>query len=97
MNSSPVPSSRTYPLATGRLGGDAPLDDRLGPVAALTLTPPLVAPQPPPGPSAVTELYRHADEAPVLGPGAVVVLDVGLVEQLVQHEPGVRRPLADRQ
>ncbi len=41
------------------------------------------------------QLDRHADERAVLGPRAVVVLDVRLVEDLVQHEPGVRRALAD--
>ena len=46
-------------------------------------------------PPVVAELDRHADERAVLGPRAVVVLDVRLAEQLVQHEPGVRRALAD--
>src|SRR3954469_438068 len=40
-------------------------------------------------------LDRDADERAVLDPAAVVVLDVGLAEQLVQHEPGVARALAD--
>src|SRR3954452_15672793 len=40
-------------------------------------------------------LDRNADEGAVLGPRPVVVLDVRLVEQLVQHEPRVRRALAD--
>src|SRR4051812_16411585 len=40
-------------------------------------------------------LNRHVDEVAPLGPRAVVVLDVGLAEQLVEHEPGVRRALAD--
>src|SRR4051794_11690830 len=39
-----------------------------------------------------TTLFRSI--AP-LGPGAVVVLHVVLAEQLVQHEPGVPRALAD--
>src|SRR5689334_4243982 len=38
---------------------------------------------------------RHTDEAAVLGPAAVVVLHVGLAEQLVQREPGVAGALAD--
>src|ERR1700712_134978 len=40
-------------------------------------------------------LDRDADEGAVLDPAAVVVLDVGLAEQLLQHEPRVRRALAD--
>src|SRR4051812_8916193 len=40
-------------------------------------------------------LDRDADERAVLDPAAVVVLDVGLAEQLAQHEPGVARALAD--
>ena len=40
-------------------------------------------------------LDRHADQAAVLGPRAVVVADPLVPEQLVQHEPAVRRPLAD--
>ena len=40
-------------------------------------------------------LDRHGDHVAPLGPGAVVVLHVVLAEQLVQHEPGVRRALAD--
>ena len=40
-------------------------------------------------------LDRHVDHVAPLGPGAVVVLDVVLAEQLVQHEPGVRGALAD--
>ena len=43
----------------------------------------------------VAERDGHADQRAVLGPGAVVVLDVLLAEQLLQHEPGVRRALAD--
>jgi len=38
---------------------------------------------------------RGADERPVLGPRAVVTLHVRLVEQLVQHEPGVRAAFTD--
>src|ERR671927_390249 len=30
-----------------------------------------------------------------LGPGAVVVADLRVAKELTQHEPGVRRPLAD--
>ena len=40
-------------------------------------------------------LDRHADEAAVLGPAAVVVADALVAEQLMQHEPAVRRALAD--
>src|SRR5688572_19730866 len=40
-------------------------------------------------------LDRDADERAVLDPAAVVVLDVGLAEQLAEHEPRVARPLAD--
>src|SRR5688500_15354783 len=40
-------------------------------------------------------LDRYSNEAPVLGPGTVVVADVFETEQLTQHEPGMRRALAD--
>ena len=40
-------------------------------------------------------LDRDVDQVAPLGPGAVVVLDVVLAEQLVQDEPGVRGALAD--
>ena len=46
-------------------------------------------------PGAYVLLDRHVDQVAPLGPRAVVVLDVVLAEQLVQHEPGVRRALAD--
>src|SRR3954451_18551098 len=42
-----------------------------------------------------TNLDRDADQRAVLGPRAVVVLHVLLVEDLVQHEPGVRAALTD--
>src|SRR4051812_38410832 len=42
-----------------------------------------------------TNLDRDADQRAVLGPRTVVVLDVLLTEDLVQHEPGVRTALAD--
>src|SRR4051794_26640714 len=38
---------------------------------------------------------RHTDHRAVLGPGPVVVLDVAEAEQLLEHEPRVRRALAD--
>src|SRR3990172_11043264 len=38
---------------------------------------------------------RRADERAPLGPGALVVLYVLVAEQVRQHEPGVRRALAD--
>src|SRR5205807_4711239 len=41
------------------------------------------------------ELDRHADQRAVLGPRSVVVLHVGVAEQLVQGEPGVAGALAD--
>src|SRR6202050_1287565 len=44
---------------------------------------------------AVPKLDRNTDQRTVLGPRAVVVLHVRLAEQFVQHEPGVRGPLAD--
>src|SRR5438132_13287512 len=37
----------------------------------------------------------HAHDRAVLGPAAVVVLDVVEAEQLLEHEPRVRRTLAD--
>src|SRR3954471_10163880 len=37
----------------------------------------------------------HRDHVAPLGPRAVVVLHVAFAQQLVQHEPGVRRALAD--
>src|SRR5436305_3933190 len=40
-------------------------------------------------------LDRHADERPVLGPRAVVVLDLLVAEKLGEHEPCVRRTFAD--
>ena len=40
-------------------------------------------------------LDRHADEAAVLGPAAIVVPDALVAEQLVEDEPRVARPLAD--
>src|SRR5215211_1324633 len=40
-------------------------------------------------------LDGHADQAAPLGPGAVVVADPRVAEQLVQHEPGMGRALAD--
>src|SRR6476659_9728450 len=43
----------------------------------------------------VAEGDRDAHEGAVLGPGAVVVLDVLLAQQLLEHEPGVRGALAD--
>src|SRR5262249_31524238 len=39
--------------------------------------------------------HGYADERPVLGPRTVVVLHIGMAEQLPQHEPGVRGALAD--
>src|SRR5919112_6653754 len=46
----------------------------------------------PPDPLA---LDRDPDQAAPLGPGAVVVADPGVAEQLMQHEPGVGAALAD--
>src|SRR5919204_6225046 len=40
-------------------------------------------------------LDRFAHQRTVLGPRAVVVPDVGVSEELVEHEPRVRRALAD--
>src|SRR3954471_14038335 len=40
-------------------------------------------------------LDRDADERAVLDPAAVVVLDIGLAQQLVQYEPRVAGALAD--
>src|SRR5205814_6166273 len=40
-------------------------------------------------------LDRYSNHVAPLGPGAVVVLHVALAQQLVQHEPRVRRALAD--
>src|SRR3712207_2941455 len=40
-------------------------------------------------------LDRCTDHVAPLGPRAVVVADVRVAEQLVQHEPGVRGALAD--
>src|SRR3954451_7721096 len=40
-------------------------------------------------------LDRDTDQRAVLGPGTVVVLDLRLVEDLVQHEPRVRGALTD--
>src|SRR4029453_8279302 len=46
-------------------------------------------------PRLVAEGNGYADQRTPLGPGTVVVLHVLLAEDLVQHEPGVRRALAD--
>jgi hypothetical protein len=35
-------------------------------------------------------LDRDADERSVFDPGAVVVLNLGIAEQLVEHKPAVR-------
>src|ERR1022692_1272684 len=43
----------------------------------------------------VPSLDGPAAQRAVLGPRAVVVPDVRLAQQLVQHEPGVRGALAD--
>src|SRR5439155_9564835 len=40
-------------------------------------------------------LDGYADQASPLGPGAVVVADLVMAEQVAQHEPGVGAPLAD--
>src|SRR5688500_6447948 len=40
-------------------------------------------------------LDGHPHGITPLGPGAVVVADLGVAEQLVQHEPGVAGALAD--
>src|SRR5260370_20587015 len=111
-NSSPLPSSRAYPVATGvPWCTTRPSTTAWLPVAALALTPPPGAPHPSLavltgfaplavlsgfapliGPHPARWSRRPASR---LGPRAVVVLDVGQAEQFVQHEPGVRRPLAD--
>src|SRR4051794_12878178 len=38
---------------------------------------------------------RGSNEVPPLAPGAVVVADPGIAEQIGQDEPGEARPLAD--
>src|SRR5215212_279895 len=43
----------------------------------------------------VAHRYRHTDQRAVFGPGAVVVLHIVLVENLVQHEPRMRASLTD--
>src|SRR3954454_1496876 len=43
----------------------------------------------------VAEGDRDADQRAVLGPGAVVVLDRLVAQELLEHEPGVRGPLPD--
>src|SRR5581483_7113450 len=40
-------------------------------------------------------LDRHSDRAAPFGPRTVVVADVGVTQELVEHEPRVRGPLAD--
>ncbi|CDZ90897.1 hypothetical protein RHRU231_770018 [Rhodococcus ruber] len=45
--------------------------------------------------SANLQLDRGSDERAVFDPAAVVVLDVVLAEDLLQHEPGVARALTD--
>src|SRR5438067_372800 len=48
-----------------------------------------------PGSGASSALDGDSDEGAVFGPGAVVVLDVLVAQQLPKHEPGVGRALAD--
>src|SRR5262245_43341585 len=38
---------------------------------------------------------RRADQVAPFGPGAVIILDVLEAEQVLEHEPGVARALAD--
>src|SRR5688500_15950331 len=38
---------------------------------------------------------RHVHQVAPLGPGAVVVANPGVAEQVLEHEPGVRRALTD--
>src|SRR5687767_5496029 len=40
-------------------------------------------------------LHRRADEIPPFRPRPVVVLHIWIAEQVLQHEPGVTRALAD--
>src|SRR5215212_11301212 len=47
------------------------------------------------GPELDALLDRCADQAAPLRPGAVVIPDVRVAQQAGQHEPGVRRALAD--
>src|ERR1700754_3818164 len=42
-----------------------------------------------------SQLDRGSHQGAVLGPTSVVVLDVLVSQQLLQHEPGVRRTLTD--
>src|SRR3970040_2985121 len=48
-----------------------------------------------PGPGPRLALDRLADHAAPLRPGAVVVADLRVAEQVLQDEPGVRGALAD--
>src|SRR3972149_12209604 len=48
-----------------------------------------------PGLARALSLDRLADHAAPLRPGAVVVADLRVAEQVLQDEPGVRRALAD--
>src|SRR5262245_13119118 len=43
----------------------------------------------------VAQRDRHADQRAVFGPRAVVVAHIVVAEQLLEHEPRVRRALAD--
>ena len=47
------------------------------------------------GPVGRSAFDGDADQRAVLGPRAVVVLHRWVAQQLMQHEPGVGRPLAD--
>src|SRR6266436_6142996 len=40
-------------------------------------------------------LDRHSHQIPVLGPASVIVRDPVVAEQVLEHEPGVARPLAN--
>src|SRR5262249_24739594 len=46
-------------------------------------------------PALCSTLDGNSYEIPPLSPRAIVVLHIGITEQILQHEPGVTRPLAN--
>src|SRR6185503_2107491 len=96
MRSHDRPTRRTPPAA--RAPSRRGRDDRESRTArAGAASPPAGVPFPPAHDAArpLALLDRHSDEAAPLGPGAVVVADPLVTQQVTQHEPGVRAALAD--
>src|SRR5437016_7522105 len=87
----PVPSdaSAGFDPCSGRTRSGRAGDPERGPRLRPSFRPP------PRLASALGLLDWRPHEIPPLGPGAVVVPHIRVAEEVLQHEPGVRRPLAD--